>query len=117
MNAGPRCLTIDQPVEFEGFSFAALPTPAVYNQRLHNRSFRLINPSQPGIAGPALDTAVSTLLTPYNLDAGALSGIIDAMHTHQVDHADLYFQYARSEGWSLEEGIVKSGNFHIEEGV
>jgi TldD protein len=33
------------------------------------------------------------------------------MHTHQVDHADLYFQYARSEGWSLEEGIVKSGSF------
>src|SRR5947207_8236831 len=39
------------------------------------------------------------------------------MHTHQVDHADLDFQYARSEGWSLEEGIVKSGSFNIEQGV
>src|SRR4051812_38799323 len=37
--------------------------------------------------------------------------------TRKVDYADLYFQYSRSEGWSLEEGIVKSGSFHIEQGV
>ena len=24
--------------------------------------------------------------------------------THSVDYADLYFQYSRSEAWSLEEG-------------
>src|SRR5258706_5550671 len=35
----------------------------------------------------------------------------------KVDYADLYFQYSRSEGWSLEEGIVKSGSFNIEQGV
>jgi TldD protein len=34
-----------------------------------------------------------------------------------VDYADLYFQYSRSEGWSLEEGIVKSGSFNIDQGV
>src|SRR5439155_17637729 len=32
-------------------------------------------------------------------------------------YADLYFQYSRYEGWSLEEGIVKSGSFNIEQGV
>jgi TldD protein len=37
--------------------------------------------------------------------------------THQVDYADLYFQYSRSEAWSLEEGIVKAGSFSIDEGV
>ena len=37
--------------------------------------------------------------------------------THKVDYADLYFQYSRSEGWSLEEGIVKSGSFSIDQGV
>ena len=26
-------------------------------------------------------------------------------------------EYARSEGWSLEEGIVKSGSFNIDQGV
>src|SRR4051812_49908085 len=35
----------------------------------------------------------------------------------KVDYADLYFQYSRYEGWSLEEGIVKSGSFNIEQGV
>jgi TldD protein len=29
----------------------------------------------------------------------------------------LYFQYTRSEGWSLEEGIVKTGSFSIDQGV
>ena len=37
--------------------------------------------------------------------------------THQIDSADLYFQYSRSEGWVLEEGIVKSGHFNIDQGV
>jgi TldD protein len=37
--------------------------------------------------------------------------------THRIDDADLYFQYTRSEGWSLEEGIVKSGSFGIDQGV
>ena len=36
---------------------------------------------------------------------------------HQVDYADLYFQYSRGESWSLEEGIVKSGSFNIDQGV
>ncbi len=31
--------------------------------------------------------------------------------------ADLYFQYSRAESWALEEGIVKSGSFGIEQGV
>ena len=30
------------------------------------------------------------------------------IRAHQVDHADLYFQYTRSEGWSLERGIGKT---------
>ncbi len=34
-----------------------------------------------------------------------------------MDDADLYFQYTRSEGWSLEEGIVKTGSFSIDQGV
>ena len=34
-----------------------------------------------------------------------------------MDEADLYFQYTRREGWSLEEGIVKTGSFSIDQGV
>ncbi|MEO8136352.1 MAG: metalloprotease TldD [Betaproteobacteria bacterium] len=73
--------------------------------------------SIPGVHGAALDAAASALLLPYGLDIAALADVLGAMHTHQVDYADLYFQYARSEGWSLEEGIVKAGSFHIDQGV
>ena len=77
----------------------------------------MTNLSIPGIHGAAVDAAVASLLAPYSLDIGSLASVLAAMHTHQVDHADLYFQYARSEGWSLEEGIVKSGSFNIDQGV
>ena len=61
--------------------------------------------------------AESLLLTPYGLTQADVKHVLDSMLTRKIDYADLYFQYARSEGWSLEEGIVKSGSFNIEEGV
>jgi TldD protein len=57
------------------------------------------------------------LLEPFGLDETHLSRALSAIQTHQVDDADLYFQYSRSEGWSLEEGIVKTGSFSIDQGV
>ncbi len=66
---------------------------------------------------PLFSTAQATLLTPYGLDVGALQQVFDRIMTHQVDYADLYFQYTRAEGWSLEEGQVKSGSFNIDQGV
>ena len=77
----------------------------------------MTNLAIPGVHGTAIDAAVATLLDPYALDVDSLASVLASMHMHQVDHADLYFQYARSEGWSLEEGIVKSGSFSIDQGV
>ena len=77
----------------------------------------MTNLAIPGVHGTAIDAAVATLLDPYALDIDSLASVLASMHMHQVDHADLYFQYARSEGWSLEEGIVKSGSFSIDQGV
>jgi TldD protein len=62
-------------------------------------------------------TAQATLLAPYALDHHALERVFGQILAHKVDYADLYFQYSRSEGWSLEEGIVKSGSFNIDQGV
>ena len=62
-------------------------------------------------------TADRTLLAPYGLDAGRIERVFGQIMTHSVDYADLYFQYSRSEGWSLEEGMVKSGSFNIDQGV
>lgn len=62
-------------------------------------------------------TATETLLDPSSLDVPALQGILNNIMTHQIDYADLYFQYSRAESWGLEEGQVKSGNFSIDQGV
>src|SRR5690554_4145735 len=71
--------------------------------------------SEPAIE--ALATAKSLILDPWGLSETDMARAIGEIFTHQVDYADLYFQYTRSEGWSLEEGIVKTGNFSIEQGV
>jgi len=76
---------------------------------------------QTSIVSPAqtqlFSTAESCLLAPYDLGAGKLERVFGTILAHKIDYADLYFQYVRSEGWSLEEGIVKAGSFNIEQGV
>src|SRR5512141_3456343 len=64
-----------------------------------------------------LATAQRLLLEPFGLDETHLGRALAEIRAHQVDDADLYFQYTRSEGWSLEEGIVKTGSFSIDQGV
>lgn len=65
----------------------------------------------------ALDVARDILLTPYGLDEAVLQKALGTMFTHKIDYADLYFQFTKSESWSLEEGIVKTGSFSIDQGV
>ena len=65
----------------------------------------------------ALAQAESLLLSPFNLAEADLSRTFGQILSHRVDYADLYFQYTRSEAWSLDEGIVKSGSFSIDQGV
>ncbi|WP_408598857.1 metalloprotease TldD [Limnohabitans sp.] len=64
-----------------------------------------------------LAIAQSLLLEPFGLDESHLTRTLAEIRAHKVDDADLYFQYTRSEGWSLEEGIVKTGSFSIDQGV
>ena len=70
---------------------------------------------EPHIA--ALSTARDWFLGRYGLTEADVGAALAEIFQHRVDYADLYFQYARSESWSLEEGQVKSGSFDIEEGV
>src|SRR6185295_15360200 len=64
-----------------------------------------------------LATAQRLLLEPFGLDETHLLRALGEITAYRVDDADLYFQYTRSEGWSLEEGIVKTGSFSIDQGV
>ncbi|MDI9334186.1 MAG: metalloprotease TldD [Cytophagales bacterium] len=61
--------------------------------------------------------ARAALLEPFGLSDSAINNVLSHIQLGAVDDADLYFQTTRSEGWSLEEGIVKTGNFSIDQGV
>ncbi len=79
----------------------------------------LAAPAAHGVAGPvdALVQAERCLLAPYDLSLARLDSVLGTLFGHRIDYADLYFQSSHSESWSLEEGIVKSGSFSIEQGV
>jgi len=64
-----------------------------------------------------LGIAQSLLLEPFGLSEAVLASALRTIGEHRIDDADLYFQTTRHEGWSLEEGIVKSGSFSIDQGV
>ena len=64
-----------------------------------------------------LSQAKTVLLEPFGLDETVLMNTMGDIFTHQVDYADLYFQFTKNEGWSLEDGKVKSGSFSIDKGV
>jgi TldD protein len=64
-----------------------------------------------------LAIAQRLLLEPFGLNETHLLRALGENTARKVDDADLYFQYTRSEGWSLEEGIVKTGSFSIDQGV
>ncbi len=64
-----------------------------------------------------LAIAQSLMLEPFGIHESTLQRALSTIREHRVDDADLYFQTTRHEGWSLEEGIVKSGSFSIDQGV
>jgi TldD protein len=72
---------------------------------------------QDSITTGNLDIAKQILLAPYGLTTTSLDRVLGEIMGHSVNYADLYFQYQRTESWSLEEGTVKSGSFNIEQGV
>jgi TldD protein len=53
----------------------------------------------------------------FGVDAQSLARVLDAALERRVDYADLYFEYATQDSVALEEGIVKSGDRHVEQGA
>ncbi|MGI9330838.1 MAG: metalloprotease TldD [Gammaproteobacteria bacterium] len=64
-----------------------------------------------------LQLAEHRLLEPAGLQESHLGDALGNMLSGGVDKAELYFQVARYESWSLEDGIVKEGTHSIERGV
>ncbi len=64
-----------------------------------------------------IEIARKTLLDPAEVGERELDQLLGKMIGKSIDYADVYFQYSRSENWSLEEGIVKSGAYSVDKGV
>lgn len=64
-----------------------------------------------------LDQVTDSLLAPNRLSIAQLPTIFDIFSDRQIDFADLFFQTSMDEVWTLEDGIIKEGGFHIDQGV
>jgi len=65
----------------------------------------------------SIQVASDVLLTPSGLAFADIDRVMGDMLGRGIDYADLYFQYTRQEGWSLEDGAVKSGSRSTDQGV
>lgn len=65
----------------------------------------------------AMDFAHETFFAPTGLGEQQLEQVFGQLLTQDTTLADLFFQSARYEAWGLEEGIIKSGSYSIEQGV
>ena len=64
-----------------------------------------------------LKIAETRLLVPAGLATGTLDAAFGTLLGPGIDFGDLYFQHARRESWTMEDGIVKDGAHAIEQGV
>lgn len=65
----------------------------------------------------AIDLARAQLLAPSGLSELELEKVLGQLLGHRIDSGDLYFQSTRQESFMLEDGIVKEGNFSLDQGV
>ena len=64
-----------------------------------------------------LSSVGAQLLTPGGLSLERLPALLGELAGPGIDAADLYFQSQVAESWLLEDGIVKEGSFHLDQGV
>ncbi|BAS67374.1 MAG: metalloprotease TldD [Gammaproteobacteria bacterium] len=60
---------------------------------------------------------IEELLNEHQLSQEKIDNLLSDLYVKGVNYADLYFQHSLSESWFLEEGIVKSGTYHIQHGM
>ena len=65
----------------------------------------------------ALAVAEQQLLAPGGLDQSQLERVLTELMGPAVDAGDLYFQASSHESWLLEDGLVRTGSYSVEQGV
>jgi TldD protein len=69
------------------------------------------------VPASASDSALAFFRDRFGLDDRGLEATLGTALERDVDHADVYFEYTIQDSVSLEEGIVKGGSRHLEQGV
>lgn len=64
-----------------------------------------------------LDTVKTQLLEPNKLQLNDLKDLLMITQNFKIDYSDLYFQSCINEHWILEDSIIKSGSYSINNGV
>lgn len=57
------------------------------------------------------------LLNQSGLDLTIVQGVLESIHQHSINYADIYFQSSQHETWVLEDGIIKDGTYNLERGL
>ena len=65
----------------------------------------------------SLDQVRKRIFSPTDLDLEKTASCLAGVFSNSVDYADVYFQHRTSEGWYLEDGIVKNGSYSIASGM
>ncbi|MDH3520339.1 MAG: metalloprotease TldD [Myxococcales bacterium] len=66
---------------------------------------------------PAQASALHFFREHFGLDEQRLTATLDSVLERRIDYADLFFEHTTQDSVVLEEGIVKSGDRHLEQGV
>lgn len=64
-----------------------------------------------------LDIVIAQLLKPNKLQLNDVKDLLTITQNFKVDYSDLYFQSCANEHWILEDSIIKSGSYNINNGV
>ena len=64
-----------------------------------------------------VDAARQALLDPGDIGDADVSDLLGRLTARDIDTGELFFQLARHESWTLEDGTVKGGTFGVDRGV
>lgn len=64
-----------------------------------------------------IELAKDNLLAQSDVTEQALSGLLGNLLGHTIDNADIYLQHIAQESWTLEDSIVKEGDFTVSRGA
>ncbi|QCO70953.1 metalloprotease TldD [Buchnera aphidicola] len=63
------------------------------------------------------ELVAENLLSANKINSQDIFVSLEELCTRKLDYGDLYFQSHINESWSLENGIIKEGNYHSDQGI